>query len=98
MRDIIKKLPKKRGYRFKSIQTKPYAVNLGALEVAFGAGDDVSPKTLAEKKLIRNKKGKHIPVKILASGTITKKLSITGCRVSDKARKDIEKVGGTIVT
>lgn len=96
MRDTIKKLPKKRGYRFRSIQTKPYVVNLGALDVAFEAGDDVSPKTLSIKKLIRNKKGKRIPVKILASGKITKKLSITGCGVSDKAREHIEKAGGKI--
>ncbi|MCH8049832.1 uL15 family ribosomal protein [Patescibacteria group bacterium] len=96
MRDTIKKLPKKRGYRFRSIQTKPYVVNLGALDVAFEAGDDVSPKTLSLKKLIRNKKGKRIPVKILATGKITKKLSITGCSVSDKAREHIEKAGGMI--
>lgn len=98
MRDTIKKLPKKRGYRFSSIQTKPHVVNLDALEGAFGAGEDVSPKTLIEKRLIRNKKSKHIPVKILAGGTITKKLSITGCSVSAKAREHIEKVGGTIAT
>jgi len=96
MRDTIKKLPKKRGYRFNSIQTKPYVVNLGALDMAFEAGDDVSPKTLSLKKLIRNKKGKRIPVKILATGSITKKLSITGCGVSDKAREHIEKAGGKI--
>ena len=33
LRDIIKKLPKLRGYRFNSIQTKPRPVNLESLNI-----------------------------------------------------------------
>src|SRR3990167_6238957 len=35
LRDIIKKYPKHRGYRFKSIQTKPTPINLDVIEASF---------------------------------------------------------------
>lgn len=95
MRDIIKKLPKLRGYRFNSITTKFSPINVGALNV-FDSGAVVSPETLFEKKLIRRIGGGFPAVKILGSGEISKKLSITNCHVSTSAREKIEKAGGEI--
>ena len=63
-RDIIKKLPKLRGYAFNSIQDKASVVNVGDLDRVFNAGDDVSTLTLADKKLIPDPKGKNITVKL----------------------------------
>ena len=96
MRDIIKKLPKRRGYRFKSIQEKPLAVGLAALEKNFADGDNVSPRELLSKSLIQKKKGKLPAVKILANGEISKKIIVSGCRFSRTAKEKIEKAGGKI--
>ena len=52
MRDIIKKFPKHRGYRFKSFEVKPAPINLAEIEKAFAAGESVTPETLFAKKLV----------------------------------------------
>lgn len=96
MRDIIKKLPKLRGYKFASIETPNTGVTLAVLESRFSAGDAVTPKTLAEKKVIMTKNGKFPPVKILGTGSLTKKLSVSGCAVSASAKASIEKAGGSV--
>jgi large subunit ribosomal protein L15 len=95
LRDIIKKLPKLRGYRFNSIQAKPKPVNLESLNI-FADGSVVDRKALLDEKLIKLEKGKMPKVKILAQGEISKKLSITDCLVSEAARVKIEKAGGSI--
>jgi len=96
IRDIIKKLPKLRGYRFKSTsKTKMSPVNVQALNV-FETGAVVTPASLLEKELIRRVGGILPEVKILGTGEISKKLSIVDCKVSASARTKIEKAGGSI--
>jgi large subunit ribosomal protein L15 len=95
IRDIIKKLPKLRGYRFASISNKFTPVNVEALNV-FETGAAVNPTILLEKNLIRRVGGILPQVKILGTGELSKKLSITECKVSASARTKIEKAGGTI--
>jgi len=95
MRDIIKKIPKLRGYRFNSHAIKFTPVNVGSLNV-FAAGSTVSPKTLFEKNLIRNVGGKLPSVKLLGTGDLTVKISVADCVVSKTAKEKIEKAGGTI--
>ena len=95
IRDIIKKLPKLRGYRFSSAKIKASPVNVGSLNI-FEEGTVVNGASLFEKKLIRRVGGVIPVVKILGNGEISKKLSIVGCKVSDSARTKIEKAGGTI--
>jgi len=95
IRDIIKKLPKLRGYRFASHTTKFTPVNTGALNV-FANGDTVNATTLFEKKIIRRVGGKLPSVKILGTGEITVKVSVVDCVVSKSAKEKIEKAGGTI--
>ncbi len=95
MRDIIKKIPKLRGYRFASFDTKPSPINVGALNV-FVAGSVISPTVLFEKNLVRRVGGKLPVVKILGTGELTVKLSIVDCLVSKVAKEKIEKIGGTI--
>ena len=95
IRDIIKKLPKLRGYRFKSTVLKPNVVNVSALNV-FEAGTVVTPTSLFANKLIRKSHGKLPKVKILGTGELTTKINVEGCIVSDSAKAKIEKVGGTI--
>jgi len=96
IRDIIKKLPKLRGYRFKSTsKVKMFPVNVQALNV-FETGAVVTPASLFEKELIRRVSGILPVVKILGTGEISKKLSIVDCKVSASARVKIEKAGGSI--
>lgn len=95
IRDIIKKLPKLRGYRFASINAKFSPVNVGALNV-FEAGSTVNPKALVEAGLVRQVGGVAPSVKILGSGEIKVKLSVVGCEISKAAQEKIEKAGGSI--
>ncbi len=96
MRDIIKKIPKKRGYKFASIKDKPAVLNLSAFDKIFKDGDTISPTILADKKIIKQVSGKTQKVKILSVGTISKKLNFVGCTVSAVAKEKIEKAGGTV--
>jgi len=87
LREIVKKIPKKRGYDFQSIQTKPQIINLKDLEKKYKDGEIVSPETLIEKGLIA-KVNKRIPeVKILGDGKLTKKLKVDNCKLSKSAEK-----------
>lgn len=96
IRDIIKKLPKLRGYRFNSGVIKYSPVNVGELNV-FDSGSLITIDALFEKKLVRRVGGVMPVVKILGKGEITKKLSIIGCKFSNSAKEKIEKAGGSIV-
>lgn len=87
LRDVIKKIPKKRGYKFKSIKEKPQIINLSDLEKNYKSGEKVTPETLLEKKLIVKVKGKIPEVKILRKGRLTKKLEIKGCKMSESVSK-----------
>ncbi len=96
MRDEIKKIPKLRGYKFASIQNDFYPINLDALESKFNAGDVVSLETLIANKVVRIRGGKNPRIKILARGTLSKKLTVEGCTMSETAKSAIEKAGGTV--
>jgi large subunit ribosomal protein L15 len=100
LRDIIKKLPKLRGRgknSLKSIQERPFAVNIGTLNEFFNNGDTINPEILSEKGLIPKLKSRKVIVKILGGGELNKKLTIQNCIVSKEIREKIEKIGGTIV-
>jgi len=96
MRDIIKKLPKLRGYRFNPVSVKPAVVNLATLDKIFKDGELINPTVLLAKKLIKRERGQVPAVKILATGDLTKKLKFENCLVSASAKAKIEKAGGTI--
>lgn len=102
-RDIIKRLPKKRGHgknRSRTVnpeRVRPVAINIRQLEGAFVDGDTVSPKDLAIKKLLKRESGRVPTVKILGVGDLTKKLIFSNCEVSKTAREKIEKAGGKVL-
>lgn len=95
-RDVLKRIPKRRGYRFKSIKTKPAVLNLNDLNSIFKEGEIVTVSVLANKGLINKIKGKTPAVKILGDGQLNKKLDFKGVAVSKSAREKIEKAGGKI--
>ena len=96
IREQLKKLPKLRGYKQKSIQQKPFAINVSALETAFSAGETVTPAVLVERGVVRARKAAVPAIKILGDGELSKKLTISGCVVSASARAKIEKAGGSV--
>lgn len=96
IRSIIKKYPKLRGYAFNPLKDKPFVVGIGILEKKFEKGETVSPKTLLEKKIVRRMKGRAPKVKILSGGKLTKALAVENCLISEKAKKIIEKAGGSV--
>lgn len=81
-RDLIKKIPKLRGYKFKSFQVRPAIVNLGDLHKKFKAGEKVSPESLLAAGLIHRIKGKIPKVKVLGKGELKNELVFQGVRFS----------------
>ena len=97
IRQILKKYPKLRGYKFSSLKKETAIVNLEVLDKKFKDGDLITPQVLIEKKIIKKVKGKIPPVKILGRGNLSKKLIIQNCFLSETAKSKIEKAGGKIV-
>ncbi|QQG38168.1 MAG: 50S ribosomal protein L15 [Candidatus Kaiserbacteria bacterium] len=100
IRDIIKKIPKRRGFgknRGRTVvgtRLDALPVSLGDLETLFDTGAEVSTGSLIERGVMKERNAQ--PVKIVGGGTLTKKLSVKGLSVSASARAAIEKAGGTI--
>lgn len=96
VKEVVKRYPKLRGYRFNAKPGKPTVVNLEILEKKFQENEIISPKILLQKRIIRRMKGRLPKVKILAKGTIKKPFIFENCQFSKKAREEIEKAGGKI--
>ena len=96
LRDFIKRVPKLRGYAFKSIEKKPVPVSLEMIEKVFKADDIVKPETLVAKGLVEKVNGVFPTIKILSDGEITKKIEVYECKTSKTAKEKIEKAGGKV--
>src|SRR3954468_16370782 len=84
----------KKSMPFEPFRTHTQAVNLQDLERRFEAGDEVTLEALKAKGLGSRK---DVPVKILAKGTLSKKLTVHAHKFSGKAREAIEAAGGSAV-
>ena len=73
-------------------RTVTQGVNVRDLD-RFEAGDEVTPETLKAKGLIRSLRK---DVKLLGSGELTKKLTITVHAASQTAREKVEAAGGSL--
>ncbi len=73
-------------------RTHTAPVNVRDLERVFADGDTVTIEALVEKGLV---KGTKADVKVLGTGELTKKLSVTAHRFSAAARDKITAAGGT---
>jgi large subunit ribosomal protein L15 len=88
---MIKRLPRRRG--FTNIFRKEYsAVNLRDLE-RFEPGTEVTPELLKESRVLRTLRR---PVKVLATGELTKALTVKAHKFSMTAKAKIEAAGGTV--
>jgi large subunit ribosomal protein L15 len=90
---LVRRIPK-RGF-FNVFRVDYQVVNLRDLDRVFDDGDEVTPATLLEKGLIR--RGPK-PVKVLATGDLSKKLSVVADKFSGSAKSKIEAAGGTCET
>lgn len=90
---IFRRLPVKKGFR--NINHKEYSiVNLDDLEKLFNNGDEVTPETLAKTGITH---AANDGVKILAFGTLTKKLKVTAHKFSKAASDAITAKGGEAI-
>lgn len=90
-RDILKKIPKLRGWSFKSFRGRPAAVNLDMIEKRFREGETVSPQVLLEKGLVRRIKGRTPEVKILGRGELKKRVVFKDVGFSKPAADKLNK-------
>ena len=89
---LVRRLPK-RGFNNAAFNDGTLAVNVSDLERKFEAGAEITVETLKKAGFSDNKQPK---VKVLGSGTLTKKLTVkVPCSASAKAK--IEQAGGTVV-
>jgi large subunit ribosomal protein L15 len=97
---IDMRLPKLRGNTSADampigpFRTYSQPINLRDLDARFRSGDEVTPEALVEKGLLKNTR---TDVKILATGELTKKLTVSAQGFSKAARAKIEASGGSVV-
>src|SRR3954453_3848956 len=84
----------KKSMPFEPFRTHTQAVNLQDLERRFEAGDEVTLDALKAKGLGTRK---DVPVKVLAKGSLSKKLTVHPHAFSGAAREAIEAAGGSAV-
>jgi large subunit ribosomal protein L15 len=82
---------KKMSMPFEKFRTRTQPVNLSDLEARFSAGGEVTPDSLRAAGLAKRR---H-PVKVLARGEITKKLTVRAHAFSAQAKEKIEAAGGS---
>jgi large subunit ribosomal protein L15 len=88
---LIRRLPK-RGFNNAAFKLRIAVVNLDDLN-EFADGATVDEAALRQTGLVR---GTIDGVKILARGELKKKVTITGAKFSEAAKRKIEAAGGTI--
>ncbi|MCL2269712.1 MAG: 50S ribosomal protein L15 [Treponema sp.] len=81
-----------RGFSNHPFKKEWQIVNLDEIQRHYGDSETVTPASLYKKGLIK----KSLPVKILANGAFTRKLSFNVDAVSASAKEKIEKAGGEI--
>lgn len=96
IRDILKKLPKRRGYRFRPFRSRPVPLNLSRLAARFPDGASVDPAALMTAGLVRRMKGRVPAVKVLGGSPIAKRLHMRGVALSASARRHVLEAGGTV--
>ena len=89
---MIKRLPMMRGKsRLKQVRAR---VELTLTDLDRLTQDQITLDTLRLVKLLPDK---STSVKVIATGTLTRPVTLTGIRVSSTARQMIEKAGGQVL-
>jgi len=88
---IFRRLPK-RGFSNFHFRTEYQVVNVAALEQRFDDGAHVDLDALRRVRLVRARTGL---LKVLGTGTLSKKLTVSAHAFSPKAKELIENAGGS---
>jgi large subunit ribosomal protein L15 len=92
IRELLSRLPKRRGFRNKPVGPKPLAISLNTLKNLSG---EVTLEMLKTRGLIsRRYRGQ---VKIIGKGKITHAFTIKGLLVSKGAAESIQAAGGRVI-
>ena len=83
----------RRGFSNYPFKVENQAVSLSTIDAVFEDGAVVRDATLREAGVI---KGKDTVAKILATGEITKKVTVEGLKLSKAAQEKIEAAGGSV--
>ncbi|MCG8599119.1 MAG: 50S ribosomal protein L15 [Verrucomicrobiales bacterium] len=89
---LARRLPKK-GFNNAQFKTNFAIVNVSDLEAKFSDGDEVNEESLRACGLVQ---GVCDAVKVLGSGDISKKLTVSVDKLSASAKEKIEKAGGSV--
>ncbi len=87
---LYRRIPK-RGFNNTRFRTEFATINLSDLN-KFNDGDVVTPEVLKEKGIVKKQ---LCGIKVLANGTLEKKLTVRAQRFSSAAVTKIENAGGT---
>ena len=90
-RPYYRRIPK-RGFSNFNFRHEFNIVNLAIIEANFPSGATVDAEALNKAGLIKHSK---LPLKVLGSGDLTKKVTVSAAKFSASAREKIEKAGGT---
>ena len=91
--DLIKRLPKLRGFKNKPLREKPFIINIVDLEKIV-KNNIINNKVLLGAGIIKKLSKK---VKILGRGEIKKTFEIKGIPASKSVKSKIEAAGGKII-
>jgi len=100
-RDLIMRIPKRRGFANKSVIDKPKILNLRDLALAIKTGDIGASPVVVNLAFLKTRK--LVPasyrgaVKVLGDGEVRVPVRVEGLRVSESVKAKIEKAGGHIV-
>lgn len=89
---MVRRIPKRGFHNQWAMQIA--VVNVGDIDAAFEAGEEVTLEALAKKNV---SKGRFDELKVLGNGELTKKLKISAHRFSKSATEKIEKAGGEAI-
>lgn len=89
---LVRRVPK-RGFHNK-FALDVAVINTGDLHDNYADGDEVTLESLREKGLV---KGRYDILKVLARGSLSRKLTVSGHRFSKAAEQQIQGAGGKVV-
>ena len=87
---IMRRFPK-RGFSNAGFRKEFHVINVRELEKHFQAGDTVDQKVLVGRGLVPDM---DLPLKVLGTGDLSKKLTVVAAGYSASAKTKIEKAGG----
>jgi large subunit ribosomal protein L15 len=99
-RDLILKIPRRRGFANKPKSAKPTIFNLSDLSLHLKISTGLRPPLVLDRDFLKQigflPNGFRGEVKILGDGDVKTPVVVRGLKISKGAKEKIEKAGGTI--